>query len=433
MPISEDKNRLYVDKNSGKGISLDDVAECLKDYRVTKFGRDVGVLCTSPNINKFAKYKPIRYNTWGVLTKDQYKGMSTDAADGIYYGIKINGPINAEIGPNLVDIHDTEFEYIRPTGGAESPFRVLDFDGYNHNAQPNPAASFQRESLEAYYDDDNWSDGSLGGIMVRYYENNEDGVDFTSFLNLAGNESPTNLLKTLYPCILVTDDNGKSYFTALDYNAGDSNQPTARPLYYNNAYIGGPNWSVRFGKPRYQTPSEGTSSKPWNDIMNGRATLFLVESWDITGPYLDAMHQINFSENWIPIADNMAIKGKPIVLPAPKLGVPITLSGYKESSVYFVPLGVIYSNDSFSINLNKVGESASLLSVTCTVDVNGATATQTKSTPGNTSRLPGFIFTAASLGMAAFMPNTTYTVRVTIKTQEGSKSTTKTGTYTFTA
>ena len=233
MAYDSTNKKLYATPESG--ITLQEIAKCIGDYRVNALGQyDMSIFCNPKNgiikINMFSKIKPIRFNKWTKLDKEDFKGKSTDAADNIYYGIKITGPISAELGPDLSVIHNTEFQYMAPRGGESEPFRLSDFDGYSHNAQPNPAASFQRDSLEAYYDDEDHTQGSLGGILVRYYNTNSDGVDFTEFF-----KDPSEALTNSLSCILVTDSSGRSYFTALDYDPNDGSIPKARPLYFNNA------------------------------------------------------------------------------------------------------------------------------------------------------------------------------------------------------
>lgn len=72
---------------------------------------DLGRLCTHLNINKWAKYKPVIHPSTGILTAEQLKSTS--------YGIG-----------------SADGTYARPTGGANSPFRLSDFIGYNHDAKP---------------------------------------------------------------------------------------------------------------------------------------------------------------------------------------------------------------------------------------------------------------------------------------------------------
>ena len=107
MPISADNNRLYTE--DGKAISLDEIAACLRDFRVTALGRDLGMLATSPYINPWAKRKPIDYGDFGIILTDNDRAL-------VDWGMRLVGKY---------------WVYQRPT----SKFRVLDFDGYNHKAE----------------------------------------------------------------------------------------------------------------------------------------------------------------------------------------------------------------------------------------------------------------------------------------------------------
>ena len=87
-------------------------------------------LCVSEAINKYSTIKPIVYPTQGDSCPD-FRGTSKDMNDGYFYGLHAGG---SEWG---IQIHSVDWAYKRPSGGIGiSPFRRLDFNGYNHNAQP---------------------------------------------------------------------------------------------------------------------------------------------------------------------------------------------------------------------------------------------------------------------------------------------------------
>jgi hypothetical protein len=75
---------------------------------------DVGQLCIHPNINKWSKWKPVRHSSVNPITEAQLEGTGS--------------------GLNRVDMY--EVEYLKPTGGATSPYRLDDFRNYNHTAVP---------------------------------------------------------------------------------------------------------------------------------------------------------------------------------------------------------------------------------------------------------------------------------------------------------
>lgn len=75
---------------------------------------DVGSLCTHPNINKWSKWKPVRSNKVTGLTVTDIENLSS--------------------GLSRLDMY--EVVYLKPTGGASSPYRLGDFRNYNHAAIP---------------------------------------------------------------------------------------------------------------------------------------------------------------------------------------------------------------------------------------------------------------------------------------------------------
>ena len=85
-------------------------AECL----------DVGTLCTKAN-NKWSKYKPVRYATDLEITEQQRKDIN--------YGLTATKI-------DRTTLATTEWGYNKPTGGNQSPYRLLDYVGYNTDAKP---------------------------------------------------------------------------------------------------------------------------------------------------------------------------------------------------------------------------------------------------------------------------------------------------------
>lgn len=386
-------------------------------------------ICSSDNINMMSKVKPVRRTDKGPLTGDMFEGDISDIRSNIHFGIKIPGSMSAEIGPELVQIHNTAFEYIRPKIGDlinEKPIllRLGDFNGYDHRAISNPGASFGEENLTGYYNDGDHQRGSLQGITVGYDSHNTTGVDFTDMFK-DSSESLINNLKRSYPCILVTDSVGNSYFTALDFPSESiSGTDEARPLYYNNSYQKSSNWSVRFDKPKLDTGMVGTTIKPWNSPQeNMKASLFLVKSADINGPYLDFSHSQNFSTHWVPINSPILISAKPIVLPSDKFGVSLTLSKYGISSFYIEPTDINATDNLITFVYNKVGEFTEPVELKAVLTLNGISCEKTVQINNALMIvIPSFI--PSDFGLLTFSL-TTYNATVTFTTTDGNGSTTK--------
>lgn len=86
--------------------------------------RDVGTLCTHPNINKWSRWKPVRALTnGGPLTDVLLRGANCGAI--------LPGTINALV----LDKRDDNWEYAPPQGGEASPYRIGDFRGYEKTAK----------------------------------------------------------------------------------------------------------------------------------------------------------------------------------------------------------------------------------------------------------------------------------------------------------
>lgn len=92
---------------------------------------DLGTLCScgEPYVNKWAKYKPVRYNFTANRPTDWYKD-STGC-----YGLNV--PAYSTISALITDLRNgvTFWEYLPPRGGSSEPYRLGDFAGYNSNAQ----------------------------------------------------------------------------------------------------------------------------------------------------------------------------------------------------------------------------------------------------------------------------------------------------------
>jgi hypothetical protein len=82
---------------------------------------DVGRLCTHPNVNKWSKWKPVRFNSVSPITQAQLASVN--------FGITPPTPSN-----DYTTVMDTKWGYSRPTGGLSSPYRLSDFRNYNKTA-----------------------------------------------------------------------------------------------------------------------------------------------------------------------------------------------------------------------------------------------------------------------------------------------------------
>lgn len=105
-------------------VSVADVRKCLGENK-----NSVGRLCISPKINMWSKAKPIRYPGVVPLTREQRKGIGKN------YGLVIPEFSSVTAMVAAIDGAANGWSYDRPVGGEASPYRLSDFDGYNHLAK----------------------------------------------------------------------------------------------------------------------------------------------------------------------------------------------------------------------------------------------------------------------------------------------------------
>ena len=107
---------------------------------------DLGALCEDVNINKFARYKPIRSSVIGLLTEANRRAAN--------HGIEMPDVVTSS-SLSLSAIQDAaanDWGYLKPTGGSSSPYRLQDFgntvsltgEGYYHHAVPPIQVNYPR-------------------------------------------------------------------------------------------------------------------------------------------------------------------------------------------------------------------------------------------------------------------------------------------------
>ena len=151
---------------------------------------DLATLCTSQKINVWAKYKPTVYPS--PFPADWYK-----AKDG-NYGLNITVDNRVSSWSALVAEYSKPNNgysniYIRPSGGATSPYRLGDFRGYNHKAKP---------EISDYLAATNYMEDSQISLSVAYNVVTVDG-DQVSYKDV-------EVYKGLYFGYVITDMSGKT-------------------------------------------------------------------------------------------------------------------------------------------------------------------------------------------------------------------------------
>lgn len=144
MAYDSTNKKLYT--TDAQGISTSEIAACLGDYRVTARGRDIGLLCTSPKINKWSPAKPFRNASWKFGSKAEKDAARRMANQGLLLPTAANAGVGTSQAAYrrtylgyLTYLASTEqvpnYTYQQPRGKSyNEPFRLLDFDGYMHRA-----------------------------------------------------------------------------------------------------------------------------------------------------------------------------------------------------------------------------------------------------------------------------------------------------------
>jgi hypothetical protein len=127
--MANDNGRIYVDttQTPNVGVSIEDVRTVL-NYN----SNDLGTLCgnSNNNVNKWAKHKPIVYpNVLAALTDTQFKEKN--------YGLTIPNPLTGSYTKidDVILAAGNAYLYTRPSGLMASPFRLTDFNNYDHSVK----------------------------------------------------------------------------------------------------------------------------------------------------------------------------------------------------------------------------------------------------------------------------------------------------------
>lgn len=98
--------------------------------------RSVSQLCTSNNINKWSRYKPISYPVSNT-DATPYWWRGTNGKCGFDIPLMNAGTETNTLTPIIEAYKKGTWNYIDgPKGGSNSPYRLGDFRGYDQNAQP---------------------------------------------------------------------------------------------------------------------------------------------------------------------------------------------------------------------------------------------------------------------------------------------------------
>lgn len=254
----------------GNKVTIEELADLLMEPQDSK------AICTSKKINPWSERKPIRFSKTSPLEVAEFRGMTTDIADGICYGLKC-GVKHA----NADALHAADWSYIgRPQGGIpSSPYRIDDFWGYEKDLRyPTLSGSGLVDGLEVIY-----TNNESIGTRLQWNLNVPGIVDVAKAYS-GGNVDYSNM----YLCCLV--GNHARAMINQDAVAGGG----VYPMLYNDIEC------ASFTFPNL----EGIFNS--NYLPEERnVTLFIVNGNDIA----------QFRDAWVDMTTAIALTYEPITLP----------------------------------------------------------------------------------------------------------------------
>ena len=196
-------------------------------------------LCTHGNINKWAKYKPISYNTPANLTVAQRKSVNygitnipvwtgngaVNKMGNFWFGVN-TGSANAPV----CGIQTDYWGYQRPTGGVNSPYRALDFNGYKHDV----VAPIGGCTLSTIYI------SATGSLTIPFSGNGsgQTGGYTVPLSELSGVGVSTGMFGNMYMSVMVRKVGTSIYYVASRDNRWSDDNSTTVSRYVPSATVG---------------------------------------------------------------------------------------------------------------------------------------------------------------------------------------------------
>lgn len=397
---------------------------------------------TAKSINMDARFKPTRHTKLVNMSSSDFKGTLEDNNNNIFYSIKVNAPEpTSTFDEGLEDFHTATFTYIPPDGTSTQKFRMRDFHRYRHGIRAVPSARFvQGDNFEAYYNDAEWS---TGGIQVHVRYSSADAVYAVDFSEILYGSNETAYLNNVYPCILITKPNGKSYISAL-LNP-DTNEPHALvgDHLYSHEEINKTMY-VKLSAPLYDNGIEGsnTNGTLFANLTGCKATVFLLKTGKSGYPFIDAAGTISLAHKWVPLSLRMLGNAKAFILPG-AIGATFDTKYYTIVDRIFYPATLNANKNpttnlitSLSVGLGYEGEedSTAVIDITVRMELRNGGIPVTKTAiynPSSISSLRGFFFTSDELGKV-FTNDSREFIDVTVTSAVGSSSEIRTKSYIMT-
>ena len=288
MAYDSTTKKLYT--TASEGISTSEVAVCLGDYRVTARGRDIGLLCSSPKINKWSPAKPFRNASWKFGSKTERDAARRMANQGLLLPTAANaGVVSSQAAYRRTYLgyltylaftgQTPNYTYQPPRGKASNePFRLLDFDGYMHRAkQPFQTIIIGMEKSDLRNEINRFTQSTLVCRIIK----NADSIAMSDLIN---------------------DTLSYYYFTAevyIDTNVSASSAFYARKPDYT--YVADRSVSNLVNANDYQDiviPLDSSLDNKHIDIVIGINKFYDVNSSNDNGANIPANEGAGFIEPW---------------------------------------------------------------------------------------------------------------------------------------
>ena len=196
-------------------VSIQDVRQVLGNSST-----DLATLCVTGQINKWARYKPVRHSAAGVITEAQRKNVNyginnipvwtgngaVNKMGNFWFGVDTSSTNYPQCG-----IQNSYWNYLKPSGGVNSPYRLADFAkeagsnyGYKHDVVP-PIGSCTLSSIKI---------SATGSLTIPFSGNGSGQSDgYTVPLGeLSGVGVATGDFNNMYMSVMIHKKNSNTYY-----------------------------------------------------------------------------------------------------------------------------------------------------------------------------------------------------------------------------
>lgn len=205
-------------------VSIPDAYDALGITHAIGTQYDLATAFRSPNINKWARYKPVISADTSVRSKAQYEQMAAGVT--VNWGFDRTSMISGVSISDLVNqaaANGADWKYNRPTSGV---CRLGDFDGYDHNAKPPCSLSLPSGTI-------------LSGTQVSLSLNaaaQEGGLGIEDFKQAFGGDTVYNSLRWAVARISDRNAVSESVQMSLGLYVKDSASYTWRYTFVTGTY-----------------------------------------------------------------------------------------------------------------------------------------------------------------------------------------------------